>query len=105
MIRTLNIICVLCFVALLGALYHIRYSAAAEAETVRNLEAEIVAEQRRAQVLRAEYSGLADPSRVLALSKQYLDLDHASGAQLLAAVAEQNIQTVKLLRLGTAELR
>lgn len=105
MIRTLNICSVLCLIGLLAVLYHVRYSAAAEAAALRDLEAQILEEKKQAQILRAEYSGLSDPGRLLALSKLHLGLEHASGAQLLAAVEEKNIQTVKLLRLGTAELR
>ncbi len=105
MIRTLNILSVLSLIGFLAVLYHVRYSVEAEAKALNEIEAEILSEQKQAQILRAEYSGLSDPRRLLALSKKHLELEHASGAQLLAAVEEQNIQTVKLLRLGTAELR
>jgi hypothetical protein len=105
MIRTLNIFSILCLIGLLAVLYHVRYSAAEEDEALRKLEAEILLEQKQAQILRAEYSGLSDPKRLMVLSKLHLGLEYASGAQLLAAVEEKNQQTVKLLRLGTAGLR
>jgi len=54
MIRALNILCVICLIALTMAVYHIRYSAEAEARQLRRLEYQIATQLEQRRVLEAE---------------------------------------------------
>ncbi len=85
MIRLVNITLVLLSISLFGALYHIRYSADAEARSLQKLDFKYVDALREQQVLRAEWASLNDPARLQDLSQTYLGLVYASSNQLIEA--------------------
>jgi len=83
MIRFINISLAIALVALIAALYHIRYSAEAEARTVKKLERQLAHEQDRRRTLQAEWASLNDPRRLQVLTRQYLSLDYLRASQVL----------------------
>ena len=82
MVRMLNIALLFVFVILVAALYHIRYSAEAEAKALRDTQRIMAAEQDR-RTLQAEWASLNDPRRLQILSRQYLSLDYLRASQVL----------------------
>ena len=82
MIRWINISLCLLLVLCIAALYHIRYSAEAEARGVRQVEQKINRELDRQRTLRAEWSSLNDPRRLQLLSRHYLQLGHLRLSQV-----------------------
>jgi len=83
MIRIINALCLVCIVALVAVLYHIRYSAEAEARQLRRIEAGIIAAQDRRDMLDAEWSSLNDPRRLQELSQRYLSLGGVDPGQIV----------------------
>lgn len=83
MIKVVNITLSLALVTLIATLYHIRYSAEAEAKAVRHLERKIAEEEDRRRTLRAEWASLNDPRRLQMLTRQYLSLDYLRASQVL----------------------
>ena len=83
MMRLVNISLAICLVALIGALYHIRYSAESEARSLRKLERQIALEHDRRRTLQAEWSSLNDPRRLQILSREYLSLDTVRATQII----------------------
>lgn len=83
MIRLINISLGVALVILIGALYHIRYSAEGEARALRKLERQIAVEHDRQRTLRAEWSSLNDPRRLQLLSRQYLELETIRPSQII----------------------
>ena len=83
MVRILNITLVFVFIILMAALYHIRYSAEAEAKALRDTQRIMAAEQNRRRTLQAEWASLNDPRRLQILSRQYLSLDYLRASQVL----------------------
>ncbi|MCH1568930.1 MAG: hypothetical protein L7U47_05895 [Alphaproteobacteria bacterium] len=83
MVRMVNIVLAFVCVILVAALYHIRYSAEAEAKALRQVERIIAVEQDRRRTLEAEWASLNDPRRLQALSQQYLSLDYLRASQVL----------------------
>ena len=83
MVRMLNITLVFVFIILMAALYHIRYSAEAEAKALRDTQRIVAAEQDRRRTLQAEWASLNDPRRLQILSRQYLSLDYLRASQVL----------------------
>ena len=83
MVRMLNIALLFIFVILVAALYHIRYSAEAEAKALRDTQRIMAAEQDRRRTLQAEWASLNDPRRLQILSRQYLSLDYLRASQVL----------------------
>ncbi|MBT5156764.1 MAG: hypothetical protein HOK33_02070 [Rhodobiaceae bacterium] len=82
MIRLLNISLGVLLIMCIAALYHIRYSAEAEARALRHVEREINLEKDRQRTLRAEWSSLNDPRRLQLLSRHYLQLDYLRLSQV-----------------------
>ena len=83
MIKFLNIGLAFVLVALIIGVYHIRYSAEAEARAVKRLERQIAAEQDRHRTLQAEWASLNDPRRLQLLARQYLSLDTLRASQVI----------------------
>jgi hypothetical protein len=83
MVRMLNITLAFAFVILVAALYHIRYSAEAEAKALRDMQRIMAVEQDRRRTLQAEWASLNDPRRLQILSRQYLSLDYLRASQVL----------------------
>ncbi|MGB0342844.1 MAG: cell division protein FtsL [Parvibaculales bacterium] len=98
MIRLLNTLCVICFIALTLAVYHIRYSAEAEARQLRRLEIRIGEELEQRRVLEAEWSSLNDPQRLQYLAGKYLDLQVARASQYVEENEEAITSVPVLLR-------
>ena len=78
MVKYLNIALAFIVVVLLAALYHIRYSAEAEAKALRDMQRIVAVEQDRRRTLEAEWASLNDPRRL-----QYLALDYLRASQVL----------------------
>lgn len=83
MMRALNISLACALVALITGLYHIRYSAEAEAKSVKRLQQQIAVEQDRHRTLQAEWASLNDPRRLQLLTRQYLSLDYLRASQIV----------------------
>lgn len=83
MIRLVNISLAAALVMLIAALYHIRYSAEAEAKQVKKLERQMAQEDDRRRTLQAEWASLNDPRRLQKLTRQYLALDYMRASQVL----------------------
>ncbi len=83
MIKSVNIALAVSLVALIATLYHIRYSAEAEAQNVRQLERQLAHQKDRRRTLQAEWASLNDPRRLQLLSRQYLSLDYLRASQVL----------------------
>jgi hypothetical protein len=96
MIRWVNISLGLLLVVCIAALYHIRYSAEAEARLVRQVEQKINREQDRQRTLRAEWSSLNDPRRLQLLSRHYLQLDYLRLSQV-EDMRSQETQTIPVM--------
>lgn len=102
MMRFINTALVVALIGMVGALYHIRYSAEAEARALRKLERQINAEYDRQRTLRAEWSSLNDPRRLQTLSRQYLKLDTLRPSQIIDARPRET-QTIPVLLPGRKE--
>ena len=83
MVRWLNIALAFTAVIVVSALYHIRYSAEAEAKTLRDMQRILAVEQDRRRTLEAEWASLNDPRRLQSLTRQYLSLDYLRASQVL----------------------
>ena len=83
MVKLVNIALAFIAVILLAALYHIRYSAEAEAKALRDIQRIMAVEQDRRRTLEAEWASLNDPRRLQNLSRQYLSLDYLRASQVL----------------------
>lgn len=96
MMRWINIALSVVLVVLVAALYHIRYSAEAEARALRQTERQIAAERDRMRTLQAEWSSLNDPRRLQLLSRRYLDLDRLRPSQVVD-MRPRGTQTIPVL--------
>ena len=96
MIRWINISLCLLLVLCIAALYHIRYSAEAEARGVRQVEQKINRELDRQRTLRAEWSSLNDPRRLQLLSRHYFQLGHLRLSQV-EDMRTQETQTIPVM--------
>ena len=83
MVKCLNILLAFIVLVLLSALYHIRYSAEAEAKALRDMQRIVAVEQDRRRTLEAEWASLNDPRRLQILARQYLALDYLRASQVL----------------------
>ena len=83
MVKFLNITLAFIVVVLVATLYHIRYSAEAEAKALRHMQRIMAVEQDRRRTLEAEWASLNDPRRLQMLSRQYLSLDYLRASQVL----------------------
>ncbi|NCF78416.1 MAG: hypothetical protein GWP34_00720, partial [Alphaproteobacteria bacterium] len=83
MVKYLNIALAFIVFVLLAALYHIRYSAEAEAKALRDMQRIVAVEQDRGRTLEAEWASLNDPRRLQILARQYLALDYLRASQVL----------------------
>ena len=81
----------------MAALYHIRYSAEAEAKALRDVQRIMAAEQDRRRTLQAEWASLNDPRRLQILSQQYLSLDYLRASQVLDLRDEATLSIPVLL--------
>lgn len=96
MMRLINMGLAIALIGMIGVLYHIRYSAEAEARALRKLERQISAEYDRQRTLRAEWSSLNDPRRLQVLSRHYLQLDTLRPSQIIDA-RPRRTQTIPVL--------
>ena len=107
MVKYLNIALAFIVVVLLAALYHIRYSAEAEAKALRDMQRIVAVEQDRRRTLEAEWASLNDPRRLQILARQYLALDYLRASQVLDLRDDRTLTIPVLMvpRGGTDEPR
>ena len=74
MFRILNFVSVIALLAAAGAVYHVKYSAAFEAQKIASLRGEIRYERDRIATLNAEWARRTAPDRVQALAEHHLDM-------------------------------
>ena len=74
MFRILNAVSVIALLAAAGAVYHVKYSAAFEAQHIAALRDEIRSERERIAVLNAEWARRTAPGRIQALAQNHLDM-------------------------------
>ncbi|WGD28783.1 hypothetical protein AncyloWKF20_13365 [Ancylobacter sp. WKF20] len=95
MFRVLNAVSLIALLAAAGAVYHVKYSAASEAQKIAQLRDEIRAERDRIALLNAEWARRTAPDRIQALAENHLDMrpldvDHMDRLASLPAKPEQN---------------
>jgi hypothetical protein len=83
--RVIDIIAVMVILVTALASYAFKTSAGAEDADANSIESQILSEQKRIRLLNAEIARLDDPSRIEALSSQYLGLAATTGKQEIAA--------------------
>jgi len=105
MIRVINMSLLVLGVSLLGALYHIRYSADAEVRHLQKLDFRFADAIREQQMLRAEWASLNDPARLQKLSEKHLGLVYASSDQMIAATQWRQSYFLSTREVVTAEVR
>ncbi len=96
MMRWVNISLAVVLIAVIAALYHIRYSAEAEARVVRQLERQINQQHDLQRTLQAEWSSLNDPRRLQLLARDYLKLDYLRASQIID-MRHQGTHTVQIM--------
>ncbi len=74
MFRVLNAVSVIALLAAAGAVYHVKYSSAFEAQQIAQLRTEIRAERDRIALMHAEWARRIAPDRIQALAKKHLDM-------------------------------
>ncbi|MCJ8144650.1 hypothetical protein MKI84_17140 [Ancylobacter sp. A5.8] len=74
MFRILNFVSVIALLAAAGAVYHVKYSAAFEAQKIAALRGEIRYERDRIATLNAEWARRTAPDRVQALAEHHLEM-------------------------------
>lgn len=75
MFRILNAVSLIALLAAAGAVYHVKYSAAFEAQEIARLRTEIRTERDRIAVLHAEWARRTAPDRIQALAERHLDME------------------------------
>lgn len=105
MIRVLNGISVIMLLAILTALYHVRYGADGQLQAMRKVDNEIFSALKEQQVLRAEWTSLNDPVRLQNLAQTHLGLTYLSEHQLEVAVNLRQINDGVMPILRTAKVR
>ncbi|QFR33381.1 hypothetical protein [Ancylobacter sp. TS-1] len=74
MFRVLNAVSVIALLAAAGAVYHVKYSSAFEAQEIAKLRTEIRQERDRIALLHAEWARRTAPDRIQALAEKHLDM-------------------------------
>lgn len=74
MFRVLNAVSVIALLAAAGAVYHVKYSSASEAQKIAQLRDDIRAERDRIAMLNAEWARRTAPDRIQALAENHLDM-------------------------------
>lgn len=74
MFRVLNAVSVIALLAAAGAVYHVKYSSAFEAQEIAQLRTEIRRERDRIALLHAEWARRTAPDRIQALAENHLDM-------------------------------
>ncbi|MCB4770852.1 hypothetical protein LGR54_19760 [Ancylobacter sp. Lp-2] len=74
MFRILNFISVIALLAAAGAVYHVKYASAFEAQKIAKLRDEIRWERDRIATLNAEWARRTAPDRIQALAEHHLDM-------------------------------
>jgi hypothetical protein len=74
MFRVLNAVSVIALLAAAGAVYHVKYSAAFEAQKISKVRDEIRYERDRIAVLTAEWARRTAPDRIQGLAERHLDM-------------------------------
>lgn len=74
MFRVLNAVSVIALLAAAGAVYHVKYSAAFEAQKIAKVRDEIRYERDRIAVLSAEWARRTAPDRIQGLAERHLDM-------------------------------
>lgn len=93
MFRVLNAVSVIALLAAAGAVYHVKYSAAFEAQQIAQLRTEIRSERDRIALMHAEWARRTAPDRIQALAEKHLDMqpldvDHMDRLASLPAKAD-----------------
>ena len=74
MFRVLNAVSVIALLAAAGAVYHVKYSSAFEAQKIAKLRDEIRYERDRIATLNAEWARRTAPDRIQGLAERHLDM-------------------------------
>lgn len=74
MFRILNFVSVIALLAAAGAVYHVKYSSAFEAQKIAKLRGEIRYERDRIATLNAEWARRTAPDRIQAQAEHHLDM-------------------------------
>ncbi|MFD2139277.1 cell division protein FtsL [Ancylobacter oerskovii] len=74
MFRILNLVSVIALLAAAGAVYHVKYSSAFEAQKIAKLRDEIRWERDRIATLNAEWARRTAPDRIQSLAEHHLDM-------------------------------
>ncbi len=74
MIRILNFVSVIALLAAAGAVYHVKYSSAFEAQKIAKLRGEIRYERDRIATLNAEWARRTAPDRIQSQAEHHLDM-------------------------------
>lgn len=95
MFRILNFVSVIALLAAAGAVYHVKYSAAFEAQKIAKLRDEIRWERDRIATLGAEWARRTAPERIQTQAEHHLDMqpldnDHMDVLASLPAKPEAN---------------
>ncbi|MCK0208021.1 hypothetical protein MWN33_08260 [Starkeya koreensis] len=95
MFRVLNAVSVIALLAAAGAVYHVKYSSAFEAQEIARLRTEIRQERDRIALMHAEWARRTAPDRIQALAEKHLDMqpldvDHMDRLASLPAKPERN---------------
>ncbi|MDR6952260.1 hypothetical protein J2X65_001611 [Ancylobacter sp. 3268] len=82
MFRILNLVSVIALLAAAGAVYHVKYSSAFEAQKIVKLRDEIRWERDRIATLNAEWARRTAPDRIQALAEHHLDMQPLDVARM-----------------------
>ena len=74
MFRILNFVSVIALLAAAGAVYHVKYSSAFEAQKIAKLRGEIRYERDRIATLNAEWARRTAPDRIQSQAEHHLDM-------------------------------
>ncbi len=97
MIRQFNILAILICILLVGGLYHIRYSADAQARELAKIRADMERETMRGKTMLVEWESLNDPARLHSLAETHLGLKPPTLAQLTDAETLSSYDAIPVL--------
>lgn len=82
MIRALNLAMLALTVTICFGLYRVTHAAQERAQDLKQIEGQITEEARAIDVLKAEWTHLAQPSKVQAMATRYLGLEPMKATQI-----------------------
>ena len=82
MIRALNLAMLALTVTICFGLYRVTHAAQERAQDLKKIEGQITEEARAIDVLKAEWTHLAQPSKVQAMATRYLGLEPMKATQI-----------------------